>query len=144
MWNKSFAYFIPLFFLINCSASHKTFTEQEVILKKLSIEKYGTTFHLMYNTEKSYSVVVKQEKTTAQNPNPVLQFFVFDMGKEIIVFEDNVVGGRTSWKNNDQIEVVFTPGMISTEDNNKIYGYIYNVKLKTKTDINSSTQNPNH
>ena len=136
MWKKPFAYFINLLFLINCSVSHKTFTEQEVILKKLSIEKYGTTFQLMYNTEKSYSAVVKQEKVTSQNPNPGLQFFIFDMEEEKIVFEDNIAMGKINWENNDKIEVIVTPGMISTEDNNKIHGYIYNVKLKTKTDIN--------
>jgi len=129
---------------MNCSASQKTFTEQEVILKKFSIEKYGATFHLIYNTEKSYSVVVKQEKATVQNPSPVLQFFIFDLEKEKIVFEDNLAGGKINWKSNDLVEIIVTPGIISTEDNNKIYGYIYNVKLKTKTDINSSTQNPNH
>jgi len=144
MWKKIFACFIPLLFLINCSASQKTFTEKEVILKKLSIEKYGATFHLIYNTEKSCSVVVKQEKVTAQNPNPVLQFFIFDMGEGKIVFEDSIAGGKINWKDNDRLEVIVTPGIISTDDNNKLYGYLYNVKLKTKTDINSSTQNPNH
>jgi hypothetical protein len=142
MRKKSFAYFIPLLFFINCSASHKIFTEQEVVLKKLSMEKYGTTFHIMYNENKSYSVVVKQEKATAQNPNPVLHFFVFDLVEEKIIFEDNMAGGKIAWKNNDQIEVTVTPGTLSTELNNKIYGYLYSVTLKTKADKNSSSQNP--
>lgn len=128
---------------MGCSASQKTFTEQEVLLKKLAIEKYGAVFNLLYNTEKSYSVVVSQRKASLQEPNPVLRFFVYNMTKEKIVFEDNVAGGKITWINNQQIEISVTPGAISTELNNNNYGYIYNVKMNTKAKINSSSQNPN-
>ncbi len=138
-----FPWFITILFLMGCSSSQKTFTEKEVLLKKLSIEKYGTTFNLLYNTEKSYSVVVSQGKASLQEPNPVLRFFVYDMTKEKIVLEDKVAGGKITWINNEQIEVSVTPGAISTELNNNNYGYLYNVKMNTKAEINSSSQNPN-
>lgn len=138
MLKKYFALFIFLLFLVSCAASQKPFAEQEAILKKLSLEKFGVSFRLSYNIDQSFALSIKQEKTTNQNPNPVLQFFVFDVAKNVTVFEDNVAGGKVRWKNPDQIEVILTPGTVSTEDNNKLYGYLYNVKLKTKADLNSS------
>lgn len=143
MLKKYFALFISIFFLVGCAPSQKSFTEKEINLKKLSIEKFGTMFHLIYNGEKSYSLAVKQERAAALNPNPLLQFFVFDMREEKIVFEDNLAGGKINWKTNDQVEVIVTPEIVSTDENNKIHGYIYDVRLKTKKDLNSPTQNPN-
>ncbi|MHB8931577.1 MAG: hypothetical protein ACYC5R_13350, partial [Melioribacteraceae bacterium] len=108
-------------------------------LKKLSLEKFGTSSRLIYNSDKSYSIVVKQEKSTAKNPNPLLQFFVYDIGKDKIIFEESIPAGKIKWRNNRQFEVTITPEMISTEDSNKLYGYIYDVDLGTKTDLNSQS-----
>lgn len=141
MLKKCFALFISLLFLVGCAASQKPFAEQEAILKKLSLERFGISFQLLYNTDQSFALSIKREKAANQNPNPVLQFFVFDVAKSIIVFEDNVAGGKVRWKNSDEIEVLLTPGTVSTEDNNKLYGYLYNVKLKTKADLNFSKKN---
>ena len=129
--------------LINCAGTDSALNKQESVLKKLSLEKFGTSFRLIYNFDKSYSIVVKQEKSTAKNPNPLLQFFVYDMGKDKIIFEESFSGGKIKWKNNRQFEVTITPEMISTEARNKLYGYIYDVGLGTKTDLNSQSTKQN-
>lgn len=129
--------------LINCAGSDNAFERQESVLKKLSLEKFGISSRLIYNSDKSCSIVVKQEKSTAKNPNPLLQFFVYDLRKDKIIFEESFTGGRIKWKNNRLIEVTFTPEMISTEDSNKLYGYIYDVDLGTKTDLNSQSTKQN-
>ncbi len=129
--------------LINCAGTDNAFNKQESVLKKLSLEKFGTSFRLIYNSDKSYSIVVKQEKSTAKNPNPLLQFFIYDMGKDKIIFKESFSGGKIKWRSNRQFEVTITPEMISTEDSNKLYGYIYDVDLGTKTDLNSQSTKQN-
>ena len=135
--------FLVFLFLLGCTAIQKTFNEHEITLKKLSSDKFGSSFQMLYNNNKSYALVVNQEKHGVMSSTSAKQFFIFNMVKQIIIYEDNIADGKIKWKDNDQIEVIFTPGIISTEDENKIYGYIYNAKLKTKTDINSLTQSPN-
>lgn len=139
MLNKFNALLILFLLLAGCSVTQKTLTRQESVLKKLSLEKFGTSSRLIYNSDKSYSIVVKQEKSTAKNPNPLLQFFVYDIGKDKIIFEESIPAGKIKWRNNRQFEVTITPEMISTEDSNKLYGYIYDVDLGTKTDLNSQS-----
>ncbi|MHB8906719.1 MAG: hypothetical protein ACYC4T_01260 [Melioribacteraceae bacterium] len=139
MLNKFNALLIFFLLLAGCSVTQKTLTRQESVLKKLSLEKFGTSSRLIYNSDKSYSIVVKQEKSTAKNPNPLLQFFVYDIGKDKIIFEESIPAGKIKWRNNRQFEVTITPEMISTEDSNKLYGYIYDVDLGTKTDLNSQS-----
>ncbi len=139
MLNKFNALFITFLLLAGCLVTQKTFSEQDINLKKLSVEKFDASFHIPYNNKKSFALVVKQEKSTAKNPNPVLRFFVYEMGKGKIILEESLAAGKIKWKTNNQIEVIITPEMISTEDNNKLYGYIYNVDLGTKTDLNTQS-----
>ena len=143
MRNKILGCLFFSLFLINCAGTDNAFNKQESVLKKLSLEKFGTSFRLIYNSDKSYSIVVKQEKSTAKNPNPLLRFFAYDMEKNKIIFEESIPAGKIKWRNNRQFEVTITPEMISTEDSNKLYGYIYDVDLGTKTDLNSQSTKQN-
>lgn len=139
MLNKFNALFITFLLLTGCFVTQKTFSEQDVNLKKLSVEKFGASFHILYNNKRSFALVLKQEKSSVQNPKPVLQFFIYEMKKDKIIFEESVPAGKIKWKTNNQIEVIVTPETISTEDNNKLYGYIYDVDLRTKTELNSQS-----
>lgn len=132
-----------LFFLIGCSASPKTFKEQEILLKKISLEKYGTNFDILYNSDKSYSIVIKKEKASVQHPNPLLVFFLYNLASDKIVFEDTVAGGKIAWLNREQVEVSTVPGTVSLEHANNKFGYLYNAATESKADINSSQQNQN-
>ena len=142
MRHKVFISFFILFFVVGCAGSNYSIEEREIILNKLSAVKYGNTSRPVYNSDKSFSIVYKQEKAIANNPNPFLRFFIYDMEKQEIILEDSAVGGKIRWRDNDRIEVTVTPGNISTELNDSMNGYIYNVRLKTKTSINFSTENP--
>ncbi len=71
MLNKFNALFITFLLLAGCLVTQKTFSEQDINLKKLSVEKFDASFHIPYN--------------------------------------------------------------------NKLYGYIYNVDLGTKTDLNTQS-----
>jgi len=130
--------------MINCSSSEKTFAEKEIVLNKLSVEKFGVSFQTTYNADNSFALVVEKAKVTSKNPNPFLRFFIYGLGESKIIFEDNVAGGLASWKNDAQIEVAITPGTVSTEEIGKLYGYVYNVISKIKTDRNSSTLKQNN
>jgi len=130
-----------LFFLTGCAGSVTTQDEHLVFLKKLASERYGTATRFIFNSDKTFSIAVKQEKASAQNTNPLLQYFVFDLEKEKIVFEDDVPGGSIFWKDNDRVEVRATPGIVQINDGNNLYGYIYNVISGTKSELNPVSEN---
>jgi hypothetical protein len=134
-----FSLLISVVLLIGCAGSENTMDIKNDVLKKISLEKYGPESQISYNSDRSYSLVVKQGKSTPKDPNPFLRFFVYGMKNGEIIFEENLPAGKVNWKNNYQIEVSLTPEVISAKENNKLYGYIYDVRLGIKTDRNSKS-----
>ena len=135
MQKKYFLMFISLVFVIGCSAPEKTFKDGEIILKKLSAEKLGSPIQIFYNSDSTFALNIRQDKSSSRNPNPSLNFFVYNIKIAKIIFEDSVPAGSAAWINNDEIEVRLTPGIVSSNDANRLFGYIYNVKSGKKSDL---------
>ena len=128
-------------FLEGCAGSSALPEKHSIALNKLSLERFGTGYRHLYNSDTTFSIAVKQEKASARNPNPLLQYFVFNLADEKIIYEDNVPGGSIFWKDNGRIEVRETPGTVRAGDGNKIYGYIYDVKSGIKSELDSAPKN---
>jgi hypothetical protein len=125
---------------MGCAASEKTFTERELILKKISAEKYGLRFNTFYNKDSTYALIIREEKASALNPNPALRFIVYSIGGEKIILEENLSSGHAAWIDSEQIEVRITGEVISSIEKDNFFGYIYNVKTGTKSDLNPASQ----
>jgi hypothetical protein len=136
MYKKCLLSFIFLFFLTTCSAPTKNFPEQEEKLKTIVQQKYQSDSEMFYNDDKSFALVVKQEKQSTKNPHPFLQFFIYELGENKIIFENSNERGTVRWKNNNQVEVIIVPGIIREGEDN-FYGYIYDARTKSKIDLNS-------
>jgi hypothetical protein len=138
-----FAIIVVLFFSFGCSSTIKNYDLNGEKLKLLALDKYGLNYQIEYNSGKSFAVVVSQNRATAENPNPYLSYFVYNLLEASIVFEDNPGSAQIVWKSPNMIEVLITPGTISDEKQNNKYGYTYDVILNKKIKINSSIQSNN-
>ncbi len=119
-----------------CAGSLKTENEKLDLIQKISAEKFGSPFQILFNKEHSFAISVKQEKKSNLNPFPRLTFFIYDFAKDKIIFEDEADRGEARWKDSDIIEVNITPGMVAASDENKPSGYLYNAKTGIKSDLN--------
>jgi hypothetical protein len=124
--------------LFRCSAFQNKSSVRRTGLEAVALDKFGAASRVSYNSDKHFALVCAQEARTAQNPNPSLRFFIFDVINEKIIFEDNLNAALARWKTGFQIEVIFTPGMVSKEDAGRPKGYIYDVKTGIKTDLAST------
>jgi hypothetical protein len=129
--------------LAGCSHIKNNSEKENEDFKKSAEEKLGKNLTYEYNAERTYALIYKQEKESAQKPNPALKLIVYDLVNSKLLFEDNLSSAKAFWKNDTEIEVRITPGNISTENQNTFYGYIYNVKTSEKTDLKNNKQSIN-
>jgi len=63
-----------------------------------------------------------------------VQFFVYDLKNEKVLFEDSLANGSVKWLNDYQIQVSTVPGIVTEDEevDKKLMGYIYDVKLQRK------------
>ncbi|PKL84397.1 MAG: hypothetical protein CVV24_00225 [Ignavibacteriae bacterium HGW-Ignavibacteriae-3] len=141
MQNKCFVIIPFLLLVIGCSVPQKSFKDAEIILRDLSAGKFGSSVQIFYNADSTFALNIKQEKSSSRNPNPPLNFFVYNFKIAKIIFEDSLSAGSASWLNNNQIEVRLIPGIVSADEGENLFGYIYNVNSGKKSDLNPAQQN---
>ncbi|MGE5682288.1 MAG: hypothetical protein ACM34K_15580 [Bacillota bacterium] len=136
-----FVFFLPALILTGCCSSsvekQQSGSENNQTLKsyiQLALSRYGDNVEYLYNSpEKSFVLALSREKESSNNPYPAIHFFVFDIKKNMIIFEDVVPKATVSWKNDHQVEVIVTPAIISTDEQDKPQGYIFDIDKHQKT-----------
>ncbi|MGE5500246.1 MAG: hypothetical protein ACM3Q2_19395 [Syntrophothermus sp.] len=94
-------------------------------------DKYGSDASFHFNEDSSYVLIKKQPKSSADNPYPLLQFFVFDIRQNRTIFEDSLPMATVLWENNENIRVNITQGQVE-EGSSGSGGYIFNVRTIKK------------
>lgn len=102
--------------------------------KKLAVDKYKDNITYQINLTHLYVLCHKQSRPTSRNPYPPVQFFVYGLKNEKVLFEDSLANGSVKWLNDYQIQVSTIPGIITGDEeaNKKLRGYIYDIKLQRK------------
>ncbi|NOZ47414.1 MAG: hypothetical protein GXO79_11620 [Chlorobi bacterium] len=95
--------------------------------KNIAFQKFGNSVLYIINKTNTYVICYKQNKTSAYNPNNNLQFFVFDLLNNKIIFEDVLYNGSVNWIEPFVIKVISKPEMVKEGTSGKT-GYLYNVK----------------
>jgi len=114
------------------SAKQETPSSDGDAYKKIASEKFGSGVDYLFNSSKTYVVCLKKSKPTSDLPQSKIDFLVFDLGKEEIIYENKLEGGEIRWMDNEKIEVKITPGIVSGDENPNEFIRIYDVKLKTR------------
>ncbi len=122
--------------LAYCALAKKESNSGESVenYKKLAVDKYKDNITYQINLTHLYVLCHKQSRSTSRNPFPQVQFFVYDLKNEKVLFEDSLVNGSVKWLNDYQIQVSTIPGIVTGEEeaDKKLMGYIYDVKLQRK------------
>jgi len=102
--------------------------------RKLAVDKYKDNITYRVNLTHSYVLCHKQSRPTSLNPFPPVQFFVYDLKQERVLFEDSLANGSLKWLNDFQIQVSTIPGIVTGDEeaDKNLLGYIYDVKLQRK------------
>lgn len=111
--------------------------------KVIASEKLGPEPVYDLNPDKTHVLAYKQEKKSARNPNPFLHFLLYDIANDKLIYEDKLSSGSVKWINDFQIEVETIPGAVSSENLNKKYGYIFDVKTGKRIELTNNNQSKN-
>jgi len=136
MVQKFFA-FILITILINaCCTSNKStqLKDNSSLYKNIAESKLGKSSIINVNPDSTYFAAYTSGKSSGDELNKPLKFFIYDTKEEKIIFEDNLSNGKIEWINENQIKVSTIPGIVSgkEEKNKKLFGYIFDVKQKRK------------
>ena len=102
--------------------------------KSIAMEKYHSNIKYLFNSSDSFVICLKKIKPTSQFPRDLLNFFVYDLATQEIILEETSIDGNVWWKNDHEIQVRMTPGILTTDEeyNKHLMGYIFDVKVKKK------------
>ncbi|MFC2129866.1 hypothetical protein ACFLSQ_00370 [Bacteroidota bacterium] len=131
---------LSLLFSISCSTTEKAKNNEDKPLIKQVVKegyelaawkKYSGGIMYIPNSLNTYMLCISQEKPNAENPFPALKFFIFDMEKQEIVYEESLENGFVNWRNDYQIRIDLIPGQVKSDEESLNY-YIYDLKKKKK------------
>ena len=133
--------FFSSVFLFSCGTPEKSTNQNDVtreqvkLLKKyeeIARDKFSND-DLIYipNLNNTLMLCLSHIKPTSENPFPSFNFFVYDLEKEEIIYEDSQENGNINCKNNEKLIIHIFPGQIRSENDKPII-YIYDIKKKKK------------
>ena len=136
MVRRSFLKWLALncLFFIACSTSKMDSqrSSNSQTYKSIAAGKYGKGIEYLFNEPKTYVVCLKRVKPTAQAPQNQTSFFIYDLEKEEIIFEESSIDAEVKWKSDTQVEVKITPGIISGDETEDDFIYLYDVRSRKK------------
>jgi hypothetical protein len=105
----------------------------------MAAQMYGPAVEFLFNESKTAVVCFKKSKPTPLLPQRQVQYFVFDLVSDTMLYEDNIPNGSVEWKDNFSILVNITPGNEKTEDVTPptVHGYIYDIRIRKARELNS-------
>ena len=128
-----------VFLLVGCVSTNKL-NQQELFLKstyqQIASEKFGENVDCRLNSNKSYALCQKMMTAPELNPNQPIAFFVYDINKNKIIYEDKIANAKISWHNNAQLKIVMQKGyIVNPADTGKTI-YIFDLQLMKKVSLN--------
>jgi len=135
MKKSSLTLLIAVFlFWVSC---HSTKTDAQKFFNarnygSLAVEKYGNDFEYFFNSPKTYVICLKRNKPTPQIPQYQISFFIYDLKKNEIIFEESSIDAEVEWRNDHQVQVKITPGIISGDETTDDFTYVYDVTSRKK------------
>lgn len=114
------------------SSSKKDSVLKNATLTKLGTQKFGTAAQYLESPAKSYVLCYKEKKGTPRNPQNRIEYFVFQVSTNAIVYTNYVEGGQVNWFSDYQLAILTIPGMMPATKTKDDFTVIYNLKDKTR------------
>ncbi len=133
---KGIIIFFTIVLLYSCSGTAQLGNKKGTIptYKTIAQEKYNSNYKLLFNDDSSYVICQEIFKSSPAMPQHRIAFFVYDINKAQLIFEDQFPDGKIGWINRHQIKIVRLSGNITGEIKEKqsqtlIYG-VHNKVLR--------------
>ena len=124
---------ISTFFVYTCGSSHQTeilSSHHLEYLQKIK-KKLGSDCKIEFNTDSAYVLCWKKFKQTAQMPQRRVNFFIYEVNKDSLLYKSEIVNGSVGWINKHQVKIIrFLGNIIGTNPENKENITLYDVKDK--------------
>jgi hypothetical protein len=139
------------FFVTGCTSSKKMGTDFSNTaspfdkLHRTAATIFQKHSRIFYNSDSTYALCFAESKPTASLPEHQVEFFIYELQGDSIMYQSSIKDGSVSWFNKYQVIVSTIPGIVSSEAqrNERIYGFLYDVKLKKTIPKGSTLQVPN-
>ncbi|MCF6183158.1 MAG: hypothetical protein L3J56_00790 [Bacteroidales bacterium] len=100
--------------------------------KKVAFKKYGNDTTFTFSPGRKYVLCQKKINKDNLNPDVLSEFFVYDLKRNKIIYEDKISNSAITWFSGTELKISVQKGIIySPADNGKII-YIYNLKTHKK------------
>jgi hypothetical protein len=110
----------------------KKIEEKPKDYKAIAFLKFGADTVSLKAPGEIYILCYKKNDSDHLNPNTSVEFFIFDSKKQIITYEDKVMGATFEWKSDDELIIYEQRGIIeSPQDKGKVR-YLLNIKTNEK------------
>jgi len=114
------------------SLSHQETHNTKAPYLKVAQEKFGEKNECILNPNKSYALCTKVIPTPVINPNQLIEFFVYDIQLDKIIYEDKIANVKISWYNNTQLLISKQNGYITHPTDTGKRAYVFDLHSKNK------------
>ena len=118
-----------------CNCNKKRFaskanakTEQNSNYKQFVNKRYNADFNFFPSKNNDYVLCINQKKTDNLNPFPPLQFCIFSIVENNIIYEQILENGNVEWIDDYKLKITNVPTQIKKNENPEKVRII-NVKL---------------
>jgi len=137
--------FLLLFFLVfifSCNNSKKTVKDEQPIMinqsfKEIGFLKFKNDTVFIKSPNNTYVLCEKYISPDNLNPNILNEFFVYDLYLNKIIYEDKISGCEIKWYSDFELHIIKQKGIINSPNDNGKTQYIFNLKTKSKSNINN-------
>lgn len=121
--------FISVLILISgCCGKHTEISDYEKV-EILAKDKFVQDYEILLNQEKSL-LLCRKIYNRKDELHFTIEYFIFDIQKEKVILEEQIIDAHVNWFDNENIELNYTPEIISGDED--IQRFIINVRTKEK------------
>lgn len=125
-----------LFLLFGCVQTNRlsqpeTFNSKKTY-QQIAQKKFGDKVDFKLNSDGSYALCKKIIPEPKLNPNQPIEFFVYDIKKEEIIYENKIANAKISWHNNTQLLITKQKGYITGPTDTGKWTYVFDLQSKKK------------
>jgi hypothetical protein len=118
--------------------SHQETLKEKKIYLEIALEKFGEKVEYKLSPNKSYVLCKKMLPVPVLNPNQLIEFFVYDIQQDKIIYEDKIANVKISWHNNTQLVITRQKGYITTPTDTGKWTYIFDIQSKKKITLDKT------
>jgi len=120
------------------SLSHQEALEVKKTYQQIALKKFGEKVECKLNPNMSYALCKKLTPAPLLNSNQLIEFFVYDIQQDKIIYEDKIANVKISWYNNTQLLISKQKGYITHPTDTGKRAYVFDLRSKKKMTPNQT------